>query len=514
MWRLALAAIPVLTLALVLVGGVASQSQTPTATPEASASPSPSPVPSPAPPTPELLLPPPPPVDPTGGQPRPAVDPAYPGALRPGDWVRITGTDSCLNVRWEPRTPVTQPDGATYDNALNCLPDGFVGLVDGNSWGIGTSLPVNSDGRWWWHIVGQGWAADEFLAFHHQAGLPWPERPDLANAGLIAYLRSDNSVWLMDADGSNARALLAADPNRWVLTVRWSPLGDRLALALGRTDGTQVTLVVDSNGTVLREIAGLVEPNWSPSGAHLAGLKQMPSGSGAYGATPVVLDLGSGAEWVVGPPTYSHTAPVWSPDGNTLAFICTSVFVALPDGTTGIDPAHDCGGDGLRIVRADGSSTRIIMPINPQNNWYISSPSWSPSGGTIAVVSMQQGGCLGYALIDVASGAVTGCISPPGMGTTVGGGCGGPGMSAPSWTVDGLLVFSTPGAGQSGVFVQDLESGARAFIPGMSAGLVSLAPDGVNLTYDSGGYIWVAGLDGSNLTLLAEGHSPAWQPLP
>jgi len=48
----------------------------------------------------------------------------------------------------------------------------------------------------------------------------------------------------------------------------------------------------------------------------------------------------------------------------------------------------------------------------------------------------------------------------------------------------------------------------------MSAGLVSLAPDGVNLTYDSGGYIWVAGLDGSNLTLLAEGHSPAWQPLP
>ncbi len=48
----------------------------------------------------------------------------------------------------------------------------------------------------------------------------------------------------------------------------------------------------------------------------------------------------------------------------------------------------------------------------------------------------------------------------------------------------------------------------------MITGQVSLAPDGVNLTLSSGDFIWVAGLDGSNLTLLAEGHSPAWQPLP
>ncbi len=85
--------------------------------------------------------------------------------------------------------PVPLPDGTVHDNVLNCLPDGFVGRLDAIwlGWSDKT-LPVNTDGRWWWHIVGQGWAADEFLAFHHQGGLPWPERPDLANAGLIAYI--------------------------------------------------------------------------------------------------------------------------------------------------------------------------------------------------------------------------------------------------------------------------------------------------------------------------------------
>src|SRR5262245_42664252 len=142
MWRLAIAAVPILALALVLVGGVASQSETPAATPETSPSGSPSPSPSPSQSvdpsaTPEPLLPPPPLPDPNSGQPKPAVDPGYPGTLRPGDWVQIHGTDSCLNIRWEPRVPVAQPGVPSYDNVLNCLPDGFVGRLDVNGWGPG-----------------------------------------------------------------------------------------------------------------------------------------------------------------------------------------------------------------------------------------------------------------------------------------------------------------------------------------------------------------------------------------
>jgi hypothetical protein len=66
--------------------------------------------------------------------------------------VQITGTGSCLNMRWEARMPVQQPDGITYDNVLNCLPDGFVGRLDGGAWVGYSTLPVSVDGRWWWHI--------------------------------------------------------------------------------------------------------------------------------------------------------------------------------------------------------------------------------------------------------------------------------------------------------------------------------------------------------------------------
>ena len=411
--------------------------------------------------------------------------------------------------------PATQPDGTSYDNVVNCLLDGFVGRLDSNGWGGATNaLPVNADGRWWWHIVGQGWAADEFLAFHHQGGLPWPQRPDLANAGLMAYIGRDNGIWLMNADGSNARAIVAGGPNHWIYTLQWSPDGSRLAFSVGRSDGTTLTRVADINGTVVAEFPGLSEPRWSPGGGRLSGVRSSPGGVSGYQATPVVLDLTTGAEWAIGPATYGYPAPVWSPDGDSLAVVCTSGYASQPDGSMAIAEGANCYGDGLRVVSADGSSARIVLPTSPQSGWYLSAPSWSPFGGTIAVTSMQQSGCLGYALVDVASGTTTGCVTPPGMGSLVVGGCGGPGMSAPSWTVDRRLVFSAPGAGQSGISVQNPATGDRSFIPGMSTGQVSVAPDGVNLAYDSGGFIWVAGVDGSNLTLLAEGHSPVWQPQP
>src|SRR2546425_1614885 len=329
MWRLALAAVPVLALAIVLVGAVASQSETPTPTPESSPTspPSPSPSPSPATPTPEPLLPPPPPFDPKAGQPQPAVDPSYPGSLRPGDWVQITGTDSCLNIRWEPRVPVTQPGGPTYDNVLNCLADGFVGRLDVNGWGAGTSLPVNSEGRWWWHIVGQGWAADEFLAFHHQGGLPWPERPNLANAGLIAYLGSDNGIWLLNADGSNQHSIVGRSRDtEYFYNLAWSPSGDQLSFTVNACCGPQaaVTRIVDINGNLVPELAVLTGARWSPDGTRLSALRfYSPSGLG-NNSTPVVFDLNTGAETTVGAPGYGDAAPAWSPDGSLVAFVCRS----------------------------------------------------------------------------------------------------------------------------------------------------------------------------------------------
>src|SRR5438093_3460947 len=366
MWRLALAAVPVLALALVLVGAVASQSQTPTPTPKTSPSPSPSPSESlDASATPEPLLPPPPPPDPNAGQPAPAVDPSYRGPLRPGDWVRITGTDSCLNIRWEPRMPVAQPGVASYDNVLNCLSDGFVGRLDVNGWGAGTSPPVTSDGRWWWHIVGQGWAADEFLALDHQGGFPWPERADLANAGLIAYVGSDGGIWLMNADGKNPHPIVAKGSGKdYFYNLAWSPSGDQLSFTTGCCDPRGATRIVGVEGNLIVELSGLTGARWSPDGTRLSALRYHSAAGLGDNSIPVVFDLNAGTETVVGPPSYTGTAPLWSPDGRFVAFACMSStgFTAAPDGSS-IETRLDCEGNGLRIVPATGGRPRIILPF-------------------------------------------------------------------------------------------------------------------------------------------------------
>ena len=525
MRRLALAAAPLAVLILALAGGVVSRADTPTPTPEPSLSPSPSPSPSPASPTPEPLppAPSPTPFDPAATPSPPAtVAPDYQGSLRPGDWVQITGTDSCLNMRYQPLMPAPAPDGTVQDNVLNCLPDGFVGRLDAFGLDYQSPAPVFADGRWWWHIVGQGWAAEEWLTFHHQGGIPWPERPDLAGAGLIAYMATDNSIWLMNADGSEQRPIVGSPgQTAYIQSLRWSPRGDRLSYTLRRWDtnpSVTATRVIDLTGAIIAEYPGLAEALWSPGGGRFSAIRVDREGElGGYYGTPVVLDLDTAVEVPVGPLVSGYTAPVWSPDGSSVAFVCISNYIGQPDGSFTIDPERSCGGDGLRIASADGSGSRVALAMEPMTGPYVSNPSWSPSGDTIALWSPQDGtACRGYTLVDVASGAMTGCVPLPPVAGFIGGRCGGGSeMGATYWTADGRsLIFSAQGAGQSGVFVHDTASGARTIIPNMMAGPVSLAPAGAHLTFSGGNSIWVAGLDGSNLTLLAEGHSPVWQPLP
>jgi len=517
--------IAVLTVAA--ASSLTSRADTPTPSPEASPSGSPAPPPSPEPspdPTPEPLppAPSPGPLDSKPETPPPAtIDPAYPGSLRPGDWVQITGTGSCLNMRYEPRLPVPAPDGTVQDNVMNCLPDGFIGRLDGFNYWDKASIPVSADGRWWWHIVGQGWAAEDWLAPHHQGGIPWPERPDLADAGLIAYMATDSSIWLMNADGSDQRSIVGSPgQSGYIQSLRWSPRGDRLSYSLRRWDTTTTTtttLGVDLTGAVLAEYPGLAEALWSPGGGRLSAIRVDREGEmGGYYGTPVVLDIETRVEVAVGSLTSFYTAPAWSPDGSSVAFVCISNYIGQPDGSMVIDPERSCGGDGLRIAAADGSGSRVVLPMDPTAGFYFGNPSWSPSGRTIAMWSQQEGaGCRGYTLVDVATGSTAGCAPLPPIARFIGGRCGGGSeMGASAWASDGRLVFSTQGAGQSGVFVHNPATGARTVIPNMNAGPASLSSGGENITFGGGGHIWVAGLDGSNPTLLAEGHSPAWQPLP
>ena len=507
----------ILTAAFVLAGCAADaeQLESPTSTPSPTRTPSPAtdrpaasatPTPAPVEPTPEPL--------PTEA---PTPAPAEPGPLKPGDWVVVTGA-GCLNARTRPGLAPAYPEENPDDNILNCLPDGFIGRLE-SAGPDKVPQPVEADGHTWWYMVAQGWVAQDWLAFHHEGGAFWPPRPDLAGAGLVAYIAADNSVMLMNADGSDAHAITAPLPtDQWVDNLAWSPTGSQLSISVSSWNGahTVTTQIVDLTGAVVAEFPGLGVASWAPDGGRLAGIRlQPPNETGSSQGTPVVRDLVSGAEVAIGPASWAWNAPIWSPDGASLALICTSsVYSSIgPDGTPQ-ESRLDCGGDGLRIVNADGSNPRVVLPTSADGQGpYYGEFSWSPAGDILAVVSYPVGdGCLGIVLVDVIAGASGECIE---TGQTFGFRCGGPGQARAEWTADArrLVYHGVMSDGRIGVRILDLATGSEAFIPISWVGSIDASLDGEQIVFEAGGSIWVADIDGTGSAPIADGRTPVWQPL-
>jgi Tol biopolymer transport system component len=82
----------------------------------------------------------------------------------------------------------------------------------------------------------------------------------------IAYLSAGEHVWVMNADGTDAREILVGEQG--VSDLQWSPAGDRIAMANTLTvaiytfapDGSDFTEVI-SDG---------FNPYWSPDGSQIA----------------------------------------------------------------------------------------------------------------------------------------------------------------------------------------------------------------------------------------------------
>ncbi len=76
-----------------------------------------------------------------------------------------------------------------------------------------------------------------------------------------------NSVWVMNADGSDAHEIVSnADVVGHVRGLQWSPVADRIALGL---EGATYTFAPDGSDFT-RVIAEGNQPYWSPDGSQLA----------------------------------------------------------------------------------------------------------------------------------------------------------------------------------------------------------------------------------------------------
>jgi Tol biopolymer transport system component len=209
----------------------------------------------------------------------------------------------------------------------------------------------------------------------------------------IAYMDGSgdhsHSVWMMNADGSDAHQIVS---NEWtneaghVFGLAWSPAGDQIALGLQETTYTFAT---DGSGFT-RVITYGHRPYWSPDGSQLAykipcggcGLEIADAdGSNARG---LALPTNSGP-WHPGVSATDEPAPALDPPTPTplpaprsvaLAYeIDGDIYVADADGSNAVRIADGASPDGGNNNCADGEQ---------HAEYGLSGEAWSPDGRYLA----------------------------------------------------------------------------------------------------------------------------------
>lgn len=253
----------------------------------------------------------------------------------------------------------------------------------------------------------------------------------------LAFRRGEDQVWVMRADGSDARSL-----NEGVATVSafaWSPAEDRLAC----TTGVGALVVVNADGSSSRELVtqqgsgepytGVVRMAWSPNGEWLA-YEQAGVFAERYAGLWRVRADGSGATEFLNagtPATYEPLLADWSPDGSRILFWEVPQFsrsfladgapllmlpaeggqpveladsvLAYPDFVVPGPPSTDQiaviaggyrGAWTHKILHVVSTSTGEGMALT-LSDLAASSPAWSPNGRHITYVAMPDRGDLG-----------------------------------------------------------------------------------------------------------------------
>lgn len=190
----------------------------------------------------------------------------------------------------------------------------------------------------------------------------WPTwSPDGSRLAFAQGEGDSSSIWVMNANGKNGRALTEDDlvedatftPDEFPT---WSPDGERIAYTTFLPDGNDDIFVMNADGSSPTRLTSGPEydadPDWSPNGRLIAFSRDgdiytmSPDGSGAR-----QLTRGSARDG----------APAWSRDGRWLAFAR-----ADESGTTFAGPSR------IIVMRADGSRLGRV-PLPGEAFW----PSWA-----------------------------------------------------------------------------------------------------------------------------------------
>jgi len=227
-------------------------------------------------------------------------------------------------------------------------------------------------------------------------------------------------IAIMDSDGSNLRYLTEGEAT--VVTPRFSPDGSRLAYLSYQGRRGRVFVMDLAAGTKRLLVPGLVQtsaPRFSPDGRRIAFAMSAGGNTDIYvtnadgSGSPVRLTTSPGID----------TAPSFSPDGSRIVFEsdrsgAQQLYVMNADGSDerrisrggpSASPVWSPRGDTIAFVRTgafrigvmnpDGSGERLLT-----DGWQDESPSWAPNGQFVMFNRFTRAGATGLYAVPLSGG--------------------------------------------------------------------------------------------------------------
>ena len=238
---------------------------------------------------------------------------------------------------------------------------------------------------------------------------------------------------------------------------------------------------------------------------------------------------------------FDDTTPVWSPQGNQIAFLTDrrgngyEIYLMNADGSNqrplrDASPVYTAGfawsPDGTRLAYAKGDDVYVAevpsggedsaaAPVNvsvgkPAGS-SDSAPGWSPEGGRLVVRnSAGCGGCSDLHVVNASGGGGRVALTT------------GPGFDeAPTWSPDGSLIAYEADRGGRGIYVIASDGTDTEFkVSGAvgSLGAPAWSPSGARLAFRSltGNHVYAVNANGTGLTRLSDmacsGVNVFWSP--